>query len=204
MSYRIEKKFILNPRKYEMLVQHLCNLKAKKIYEKRTVFSTYYDNDYFASYRNSEEGVIPRKKMRIRSYNSYHHSSDSMFESKISSEVDRFKKVEKFKNSSDVQNFLSKGFFDKTYGFCKPTINVSYEREYYSFESCRITIDRKIRYWQHNSNKNKCEEPLNVVEFKSEVNDEINLNNNILFNPISRFSKYCRGMNKIYFNIKNF
>ena len=55
MSYRIEKKFILNPRKYEMLVQHLLNLKAKKIYEKRTVFSTYYDNDYFASYRNSEE-----------------------------------------------------------------------------------------------------------------------------------------------------
>ena len=93
-----------------MLVQHLLNLKAKKIYEKRTVFSTYYDNDYFASYRNSEEGVTPRKKMRIRSYNSNQHSSNSMFESKISSEVDRFKKVEKFKNSSDVQNFLFKGF----------------------------------------------------------------------------------------------
>ena len=204
MSYRIEKKFVLDPRKYEAFIRYLVNLKAIKIYDKRIIFSTYYDNDHFSSYRNSEEGVVPRKKLRIRSYNSYTHDVNSKFELKISSEIDRFKKVEKFESLSDIESILSRGFFDKTYGFCKPTINVSYERDYYTLNSCRITIDRKIKYWGHNYNKNKCEEPLNVVEFKSEIDDEMNLNNNLLFNPISRFSKYCRGMNKIYFNIKNY
>ena len=67
MSFRLEKKFVLDPRKYEMFVNYLYNLKANQIHEKRTVFSTYYDNDYHTSYRNSEEGITPRKKMRIRS-----------------------------------------------------------------------------------------------------------------------------------------
>jgi hypothetical protein len=43
-----------------------------------------------------------------------------------------------------------------------------------------------------------------VLDFKSDVDNEININNNILFEPITRFSKYCRGMNKVFFNVKNY
>ena len=204
MSFRIEKKFVLDPRKYEMFVNYLYNLKANQIHEKRTVFSTYYDNDYHTSYRNSEEGITPRKKMRIRSYNSYNHNSKSKFELKISAETNRFKKIEKFKNDNDVQKLLLKGYLDQSYGFCKPVINVSYEREYFLIDKCRITIDKHIQYWSYRFNKRKFQEPLNIVEFKSEIDNEININNNILSNSTSRFSKYCRGMNQVFFNIKNY
>ena len=204
MSYRIEKKYLLNPKKYEAFIGYISNLKAMKIFEKRKVFSTYYDNDFFSSYKSSEEGLVPRKKIRIRSYNSYSHDSNSNLELKISSEINRFKKVEKIKNNKQLENFLSKGIFDRTYGFCKPTVNVAYEREYFSFLNSRITLDKNISYWAKNNNFKKVFEPYLVVEFKSGIDNDIFFENNIMFNPISRFSKYCRAMNKLFFNIKNY
>ena len=204
MSYRIEKKFILDPRKYEIFIRYINCIKAKKIHNKRKVFSTYYDNDYFSSYKNSEEGVVPRKKIRIRSYNTNYHGVDSKLELKISSEENRFKTVRDLKDKEELKKFLSTGYLDKTYGYCKPILDVSYLREYYLIKNCRITIDKNIVYSGYHLNKKSYDEPLSVIEFKSDIDDEINFENNILFNPISRFSKYCRGMNKVFFNIKNY
>lgn len=204
MTYRVEKKFLLNPKKYEAFVSYILNLKAMKIFEKRKVFSTYYDNDFFSSYKSSEEGLVPRKKIRIRSYNSYSHDNNSNLELKISSETNRYKKVEKIKNKNQLKIFLSRGILDKTYGFCKPIVNVAYEREYFSFLNSRITLDKNITYWSKKNNFNKVFEPNLVVEFKSGPHNDIFLENNIMFNPISRFSKYCRAMNKLFFNIKNY
>ncbi len=204
MSYRIEKKFILDPRKYEVLIGYLLSIEARKIYDERTVFSTYYDNDFFSSYKNSEEGVVPRKKIRIRSYNSFSHGKNSNFELKISSQENRFKISEKIEDSNRLESYLNIGYLDKTYGVCKPIMNISYKREYFKLKNCRITIDKNIKYWKFKKNNYNFNEPLSVVEIKSPVDDEINLENNVLLNLSSRFSKYCRGMNKVFFNIKNY
>ncbi len=204
MSYRIEKKFVLDPRKYEVLIGYLISIEAQKIYDQRTIFSTYYDNDFFSSYKNSEEGVVPRKKIRLRSYNSLSHGENSKFELKISSQENRFKISKKIKDVNKLENYLNSGYLDKTYGVCKPVINVFYKREYYQLKDCRITVDKDIKYWNYKKNINKFDEPFSVVEFKSPIDDEINLENNLLFNLTSRFSKYCRGMNKVFFNIKNY
>jgi hypothetical protein len=204
MSYRLEKKFIIDTRMYQNFTNYLKAINANKIYEKRRIFSTYFDNDFFSSYNESEEGTIPRKKIRIRSYDTDIHSNNAKLEIKISSENNRFKKTENIKDAILLQRFLSKGLTDKSYGHCKAVLDVSYDREYYQINEQRITVDKNICYWQHKKDKKKFYEPLSIVEFKSDIDSDLNQLNSIISSSISRFSKYCRGMNKVFFNIKNY
>ena len=204
MSFRLEKKFTLDTRKYDEFIRYINTIEAKKIYNSRKVFSTYFENDFFSSFKQSEEGVVPRKKIRIRSYNTNDHSVVSKLEIKISAEDSRFKKVERIKSNHQIEKLLSRGFIDRNYGLCKPLLNVSYEREYYQLTDHRITIDKNISYCNFKKKKNFFKEPLSIIEFKSDTTKDINLYDNILTSPISRFSKYCRGMNKVFFNVKNF
>ena len=204
MSFRLEKKFTLDTRKYDEFIRYINTIDAKKIYNSRKVFSTYSENDFFTSFKQSEEGVVPRKKIRIRSYNTNNHSVESKLEVKISAEDSRFKKVEKIKSKHQIEKLLNRGFIDRNYGLCKPLLNVSYEREYYQITDHRITIDKNISYCNFKKKKKIFKEPLSIIEFKSDTTKDINLYDNILTSPISRFSKYCRGMNKVFFNVKNF
>ena len=204
MSYRLEKKYIINPKNFEFFIKDLIQAGAKKIHKKRKIFSTYYDNDYLTSYMNSEEGIVPRKKIRIRSYNTEKHSEVSKLEFKISSEMNRFKITKNFKNKTEFTNISKKGYVDKFYGYCKPKINVTYEREYYLLNHTRVTLDKNIIYSNMKLLKSKFFEPLSIVEFKSNINDDININEYFLSNSVSRFSKYCRAINVIFFNRKNF
>ena len=204
MSFRLEKKFTLDTRKYDEFIRYINTIEAKKIYNSRKVFSTYFENDFFSSFKQSEEGVVPRKKIRIRSYNTNDHSLVSKLEIKISAEDSRFKKVERIKSKHQIEKLLNRGFIDRNYGLCKPLLNVSYEREYYQLTDHRITIDKNISYCNFKKKKKIFKEPLSIIEFKSDTTKDINLYDNILTSPISRFSKYCRGMNKVFFNVKNF
>ena len=204
MSFRLEKKFTLDTRKYDEFIRYINTIEAKKIYNSRKVFSTYFENDFFSSFKQSEEGVVPRKKIRIRSYNTNDHSVVSKLEIKISAEDSRFKKVERIKSKHQIEKLLNRGFIDRNYGLCKPLLNVSYEREYYQLTNHRITIDKNISYCNFKKKKKIFKEPLSIIEFKSDTTKDINLYDNILTSPISRFSKYCRGMNKVFFNVKNF
>ena len=204
MSFRLEKKYTLDARKYEEFIRYINTINAKKIYRPRKVFSTYFENDFFTSFKQSEEGVVPRKKIRIRSYNTKNHTLESKLEVKISAEESRFKKVEKIKNRLQLEKLLSRGFLDKSYGHCRPLLNISYEREYYQIMDHRITIDKNINYRKFKKGIKIFQEPLSIIEFKSDMTKDIDLYNNILTSSISRFSKYCRGMNKVFFNVKNF
>tara|TARA_A100000164_G_C21730619_1_gene687372 strand:+ start:284 stop:898 length:615 start_codon:yes stop_codon:yes gene_type:complete len=204
MSFRLEKKFTLDTRKYDEFIRYINTIDAKKIYNSRKVFSTYFENDFFSSFKQSEEGVVPRKKIRIRSYNTNDHSVVSKLEIKISAEDSRFKKVEKIKSKHQIEKLLNRGLLDRNYGLCKPLLNVSYEREYYQLTDHRITIDKNINYCNFKRKIKIFKEPLSIIEFKSDTTKDINLYDSILTSPISRFSKYCRGINKVFFNVKNF
>ena len=204
MSFRLEKKFTLDTRKYDEFIRYINTIDAKKIYNSRKVFSTYFENDFFSSFKQSEEGVVPRKKIRIRSYNTNDHSVVSKLEIKISAEDSRFKKVEKIKSKHQIEKLLNRGLLDRNYGLCKPLLNVSYEREYYQLTDHRITIDKNISYCNFKRKIRIFKEPLSIIEFKSDTTKDINLYDSILTSPISRFSKYCRGINKVFFNVKNF
>ena len=204
MSFRKEKKYRLTFFEFDKFKNLMIENGMKRLYKGRLVNSLYYDTELLEMFYHSEEGVTPRKKIRIRSYNTNNHSVESKLEVKISAEDSRFKKVEKIKSKNQIEKLLNRGLLDKNYGLCKPLLNVSYEREYYQLTGHRITIDKNIIYCNFKKKIKIFYEPLSIIEFKSETTKDINLYDNILTSPISRFSKYCRGMNKVFFNVKNF
>src|SRR5210317_231446 len=134
MSFRIEKKIAINKRNFFFLKKFLVKNNFKKIYKDRSIFSCYLDNNHFKMYNDSIEGIVPRKKLRLRSYNEL-LSGDIFFEKKISSIEGRFKTSEKINNFNQI---LSKGYFDKDYGICYPKIIVKYVRTYYKKKNLRL------------------------------------------------------------------
>ena len=68
MSYRIEDKLFFKPENILQFKNFLKNKSAKKLYDNRIIRSLYFDNINLDMYRDSVEGSVPRKKIRIRHY----------------------------------------------------------------------------------------------------------------------------------------
>lgn len=194
MSFRKEIKFCLNKSKIHQFLKWIENKGAKKLHEERIINSIYFDNNDLLMYHDSIEGVVPRKKIRIRNYN---EENDYLVEKKISSSEGRFKTSKK---SFFHKQLLTKGILDDQYGLCEPKIIVSYLRSYFSFKNFRITLDKNINYSKfyknYNSNFVYKDNEL-VVEVKGNNLDQDFFDQYFPFIS-SRFSKYCRGIDIIY------
>ena len=68
MSFRIEEKINLHKNNLFYIKDWLLKNESKVLFPTRIISSVYYDNDNFDMYQNSIEGVVPRKKIRIRFY----------------------------------------------------------------------------------------------------------------------------------------
>ena len=70
------------------------------------------------------------------------------------------------------------------YGYCFEKIEINYDREYYSLENIRITIDKNISYKyigeNHFSNNLPIFDKSLVLEIKSEIGINLNYLNNLL------------------------
>jgi hypothetical protein len=195
MSFRKEEKLLLNPRKYKEFLSLISEKNGSILYPNRIVSSTYFDNELFQMYRDSNEGVVPRKKIRVRSYNvEPHNENNSSLEIKISSVENRFKTVSKKELSN---NLFFRGYLDANYGLCFPKARVTYERSYYLVNGLRVTIDREINYRKVTKNiesNNIIKDNLIIVEIKTDINTS---DHKILSNfPLEkiRFSKYSRAI----------
>ncbi|MDC1014855.1 VTC domain-containing protein, partial [Candidatus Pelagibacter sp.] len=69
MSFRKEKKFRLSISDFHQLQSLLISQGMSTLHEPRIINSLYYDTPNLIMFHNSEEGVLPRKKIRIRWYN---------------------------------------------------------------------------------------------------------------------------------------
>ena len=194
MSFRIENKLFIRPENllqfYSFLNKHL----AKKLHEPRVIKSLYFDNLKLEMYKDSIEGSVPRKKIRIREYpnsidNKYY------FEIKTSSVEGRFKTREVIDENKN--NFIKKfGYLDKNYGTCLPNFYVSYNREYYLFEDVRISIDTGLNYTNFLTNKTYKDNKA-IVELKTSINkNSDDLAKMFPFQKI-RFSKYCFAVDNL-------
>jgi hypothetical protein len=195
MTFRIEEKIDINKDNLFHLLKWVKKNNGKKIYDDRKIQSIYFDNRNFDMYQDSQEGLLPRKKLRIRSYNNV--DSKFLFETKISSTEGRFKVSKKILNFKSI---LKKGIFDKKYGYCNPVICVEYNRSYFSVLNYRLTIDNNISYSYYSKLKSKISKmELNIIaEIKNKSNNfDAQLIEKFPFTRI-RFSKYCRGMQLIY------
>ena len=142
MSFRVEEKAIVSNGNIHLLNNFLNKNDAKKIHEDRIIKSLYFDNKFFSMFQDSEEGIVPRKKIRLRNYSNSHIY---LLEIKISSVEGRFKTSEKImKEEFDL--YQKKGILDRNYGICNPKVFVSYNRSYYKIFGRRITLDKNIRY----------------------------------------------------------
>ena len=195
MSFRIEEKLKVAESKIFQLRDWITKNMGVTLYSSRTINSIYFDNQDYTMYNQSIEGVLPRKKIRLRVYGKEFSPNKSINkETKISSVEGKYKISELAQNPSKLLNF---GIYDNSYGLCTPVLNVLYERSYYKIKNIRLTIDEKIIY-RKIANR-KISEPstfdkYNIVELKCNSNKSISLlSNNFPFER-TRFSKYTRGI----------
>lgn len=188
MSYRIEDKLFFKPENILQFKNFLKNKSAKKLYDNRIIRSLYFDNINLDMYRDSVEGSVPRKKIRIRHYP---NSKDKNYylEIKTSSVEGRYK-TRKIIKKEDFELYKKNGIFDSNYGTCIPNFYVSYKREYVKIGDVRISIDEEISYENYLSNNIFFDNKL-IVELKTSINK--NLDDFIKDFPFQkiRFSKYC-------------
>jgi len=196
MSFRIENKYRVNLNKISLLYDWIKKNDGKKIFPDRIVNSIYFDNNKLSSYNNSIEGVVPRKKIRFRYYNSeLKDNKFVMVEKKINSIEGRFKTSEKLSN---FKTFLNNGYFDNEYGLCFPKTLVKYKREYFNLFKLRVTFDTNIKYCLYSkiNKKIKFEDEDSIIfEVKSNQSFENYINENFHLEKI-RFSKYCNSIEK--------
>tara|TARA_B100000035_G_C20830165_1_gene478314 strand:- start:59 stop:661 length:603 start_codon:yes stop_codon:yes gene_type:complete len=195
MSFRVEEKILVNENDNFLVKKFLKLNSAKKLYNPRIVKSLYFDNNSFDMFHNSEEGIVPRRKIRIRSYPKFNNKY--FLEIKISSVEGRFKKSKEISNIQFLE-FIKNGIFDKQYGHCKPKIYVKYLREYYIMKNTRITYDKDIEYLNVKQ-RILGKEKSKVLELKP--NKDKSVDELFLDFPFSRirYSKYCFGINKFQY-----
>lgn len=195
MSFRIEEKLQVDKNNLILFLDWINKKGGRVHHPSRLVSSTYFDNQSLDLYRLSEEGAVPRKKVRLRTYGANRHSnSNSSFETKISSAEGRFKIERRISNVSSILKF---GVLDTEFGILKPVIGVRYYRSYYLLDGVRLTIDRNISYTPFNltNERNAC---VNDDQIIAEIKAPIGTSIDHLFEMFPfgriRFSKYCRAI----------
>tara|TARA_B100000989_G_scaffold295498_1_gene276719 strand:+ start:11938 stop:12534 length:597 start_codon:yes stop_codon:yes gene_type:complete len=193
MTFRKEIKYDLSKINLEILISNLIEDGMITLYPNRRVISYYFDTNDLIFYNESLNGILPRYKYRLRTYD-----QKKVFykEIKISSIEGRFKTSQKI-SEDEFKNLYQNGTNFKSYGLIKPNIEVSYLRQYFLYKDCRLTLDYEISYVNQNSiNQIKFFDESNVMELKTSIDQDNSFLDKIFsFKPVS-FSKYARGISK--------
>ncbi len=194
MSFRIEEKLFIKKNFISDFKKFISSKSSEKIYNPRIIESLYFDNKNFEMYKDSLEGLTPRKKIRVRYYPD--QNKELFFEKKISSVEGRFKQ-RKLLKLNDFEKLKQNGIMDDQYGLCTPKIFVTYKREYLKINDVRITIDENISYRGYRKKTVKNDND-SIIELKTNFNKNVDdLIKEFPFQKI-RFSKYCQGIEKIH------
>ena len=196
MSFRLEEKLNIDNNNLFIFKKWLYTNNAKKIYDGRIISSIYFDNIRMDSYKDSNEGITPRKKIRLRSYNNNfdYKNKGGQLEIKISSTEGRYKSII---NKNNIDSILKLGLFDKDYGTCKPKVIVSYYRSYFNVLNMRLTLGEKINYQKYGRNLTRLQDNSFIAEIKSDNIKNLNyIYDKFNFTRI-KFSKYCRAIERL-------
>ena len=200
MSFRIEEKLLIDSRQIIDFENFLLKKEAKELFPPRKIKSLYFENSNEEMYKDSLEGIVPRKKIRVRNYP---NSNDLSFylEIKISSVEGRYK-TRKLMNKNEFEKIKKLGIYDKQYGTCRPVIYVTYNRNYYKLNDIRICVDKNIEYTLF-SGKKLYSENNTIVELKTAINKDSDDLIEIFPFKRTRFSKYCEGISNLNKGLKH-
>jgi len=192
MSFRIEKKYLIQPNQILEVNNWLSKNNFSKLYSGRQIESIYLENYQNDMFLNSEEGCVPRKKIRLRAYpQNQKKIKKFLLEIKTTSVEGRFKSTKKI-NERQSLKILNNGYTDTLYGICKKKLKVNFYRTYFKFDNYRITLDKHIKYSNIINSYYKYSEKYYVLEIKTPITSDYNFIEKLPFHE-SRFSKYCRG-----------
>tara|TARA_Y100000590_G_C15463688_1_gene917457 strand:- start:122 stop:715 length:594 start_codon:yes stop_codon:yes gene_type:complete len=196
MSFRIEQKLLVNYSQIFNFKKWLNEKGYKKLYDDRIVNSLYFENISNSMFHDSEEGVVPRKKIRVRNY-PQSKIEEYFLENKISSLEGRFKKKKSI-TKKELKKIEKIGYSDNFYSSCHPKFYITYIREYYNCKTSRLTIDTNIIYRDYKNKNLKKKDTSIAVEIKTNPNHSLDeLLQQFPFQRI-RFSKYSRGFILLY------
>lgn len=199
MTFRTEEKLFIDRDQIIEFRQWMQTNGAETLYPSREIESLYFDNTKSQMYRDSEEGCMPRKKIRIRKYPAQNIGYSNL-EIKISAIEGRFKKSKKISNK-DFKRMIVEGYIDHQYGPCMPKLIINYSREYYKICNDRITIDYNIQYRdEYETLRSFQKENMISVEIKSNFKRSKNELLNVFPFQRIRFSKYCRAYKSLFLN----
>ena len=192
MSFRKEKKYRIGLSDLFIIKKQLLSEGMRELYPSRLINSFYFDTDDMLMFAASEEGSLPRRKVRVRWYN---NSKRFFKELKVSSIEGRYKTSEELLSETTIADVLNLRFFDQQYGKLRPSLQVTYERSYFWSQGLRLTFDINIAYRNLRSQlsvikrDNEC-----VMEIKVPFDCNDDYVEKFFSYPSSRFSKYARGL----------
>ncbi|MGF1586689.1 MAG: VTC domain-containing protein [Bacteroidales bacterium] len=173
---RVEKKYLVPNERMDELRRRISSFVRPDIYTTNhcnipqyTVRSIYFDSRDFACYSEKREGIMLRRKFRIRGYNDGGEENRVVME--IKRKIDsRQKKYRAFVRFDDIEKLFQEGDLEKYViengsgtnaledagkfmyhikkGLYIPTCLVAYEREAYHGKldsGVRVTFDKNIR-----------------------------------------------------------
>ena len=192
MSFRKEMKFRVTVSDFHKFESQLHEQGMKTLFESRFITSVYFDTVGLNMFHDSEEGVLPRKKVRIRWYDD---RKIFTLENKTSSIEGRFKVVSTLGHNISENELFTRTRMDAQYGNIQPILKVSYKRSYFMFNEIRITFDKDITYQSLKYGKRrKYHDPERVIEIKIPTNCPDDFVGKLIPYPTTRFSKYSRGL----------
>ena len=161
---RIEKKYILDETKYNIITQEIKKHMQLDQYHKKqyTISSIYLDTDNFDMIRKSLEKTTYKEKVRLRSYDTPNINDDVFLEIKKKYMGLGNKRRIKIK-LKEAYDFIEGKIQNKTQigkeleyiikkNNLKPKIFIAYDRLAFEQKKFRITLDYNIRYRTENLN----------------------------------------------------
>ena len=119
MSFRIEEKLLIDKNQIIDFKNFLLINSAYQLFPSRKIQSLYFENFQNEMYEDSIEGLVPRKKIRVRTY-PRDKKINFNYEVKISSVEGRFK-TSKVIDQGKFDYIKKMGIHDNQYGTCRPT-----------------------------------------------------------------------------------
>ena len=158
---RVEKKYIINKKQYELILKGIKNEMDLDPHGKSTICNLYLDDDNYSLIKNSLQKPVYKDKVRIRSYNLADLESDVYVE--VKKKYDGIVSKRRIKAKlKDVYSYLNKeksiphknsqvgkelDYYFKYYNL-HPTAYITYDREAYyarNDKGFRITFDTNIQ-----------------------------------------------------------
>ena len=189
-TQRIEKKFFIDSLSIKRIEAEIVKHGFNPIFKERIIKSLYYDTTDFKCYKESSEGVVPRKKYRIRSYDKKNYYQLEVKSQQIDG---------RYKKTTPIDEYSNK-LFDKEYGMLEKKLFTEYKRKYFSNGYLRLTLDFEIKFEKMSRQKvifgNKFVIELKPISEYSVQSQQ--LAENMFNTPEVSFSKYEKAVERLF------